>query len=59
MDISYLLFLQNIRDALGQGVEAFMGAISTIGVHYLVILVPAILYWCINKKDGLFVFFTY
>ena len=59
MDISYLLFLQNIREALGPAVEVFMGIISEIDVHFLVILIPAILYWCINKKDGQFVFFTY
>jgi len=59
MDISYLLFLQNIREALGSGVEMFMGIISAVAVHHAIIFIPAIMYWCFNKKNGQFVFFTF
>ncbi|MBQ9599091.1 MAG: hypothetical protein IJR33_04675, partial [Clostridia bacterium] len=59
MDISYLLLLQGIRETLGPAVEVFMGIISAIDVHAMVILIPAILYWCLSKKDGQFVFFTF
>ena len=59
MDISYLLLLQGIREKLGPAVEVFMGIISAIDVHAMVILIPAILYWCLSKRDGQFVFFTF
>ena len=59
MDINYLLFLQNMRETLGSGIEIFMGTISAIDVHALIILIPGVLYWCLNKRDGQFVFFTF
>ena len=59
MDINYLLFLQELREKLSPAVEIFMGIISAIDVHFMVILIPALFYWCLNKKNGEFIFFTY
>lgn len=59
MNIAYLLFLQDLRNKLTPEIEIFMGMISTIDVHFTVIFIPALLYWCFNKKNGEFVFFTY
>lgn len=59
MDITYLLFLQELREKLYPTVEIFMGIVSAIDVHFMVILIPALFYWCLNKKNGEFIFFTY
>jgi len=59
MDTTYLLFLQDLRERLCPAVEIFMGIVSTIDVHFMVILIPALFYWCLNKKNGEFIFSTY
>ena len=39
MDITCLLFLQDLREKLPPAVEIFMGIISAIDVHFMVILI--------------------
>lgn len=53
MDIEYLLLLQNFRNAINDALTPLMEAISYFAVSYLTIL-PAYIYWCIDKKKGLY-----
>lgn len=57
MDIEYLLFLQNFRNSINDALTPFMEGISFFAVNYIILL-PAFVYWCIDKKKGLFVFFA-
>ena len=54
MDIEYLLWLQNFRNAINDALTPFMEWISHFAVAYL-LAVPVFVYWCINKKKGLYV----
>lgn len=52
MDIEMLLFLQNIREALGGALNAFMVFMSTIAVDYYIMVPSLIIYWVVDKKKG-------
>ena len=54
MDIEYLLFLQALRETAPQWINAFLSFVSEVAVSPANMLVPAIFYWAINKKDGEF-----
>ncbi len=58
MDIEYLLFLQNFRNSINDALTPFMEMISLFAVTYLVI-VPAFIYWCVDKKSGLYTLASY
>ena len=58
MDIEYLLRLQEFRNATGDLLTPFLEGISLFAVTYLV-MVPAFIYWGLDKKKGLFTMFTY
>lgn len=51
MDIQYLLFLQNIREASGGIFDEFFNALSKFAVDILPFL-PYIIFWCVDKKWG-------
>ncbi len=53
MDIQYLLFLQNLREATGGFLTAFFSVITNIAVDYYIILPAFIIFWCVDKKKGL------
>lgn len=53
LDIEYLLWLQNWREATGNFLTPFFEEVSIFSVRWLLIL-PVFIYWCINKRDGLF-----
>ena len=53
MDLTYLLWLQDIREATGNIFTPFMDIVSWAAVR-IIILVPFFVYWCISKRDGLF-----
>ena len=53
MDIDYLLSLQYFRNSINDAITPFMEMISLFAVTYLVIL-PALIYWCVDKRVGLF-----
>ena len=55
MDIQYLLFLQDFRNGINDALTPFMEWISHFAVVYLLAL-PAIVYWCIDKKKGLYIY---
>ncbi len=58
MDIAYLLALQNLRQALPHAVEQFFGALSFIGEGPLLVAATLIVYWCVDKRTGLFALFA-
>ena len=51
IDIQYLLFLQNLREATGGIFDEFFNAISKFAVDLLIFL-PFIIFWCVDKKWG-------
>lgn len=53
MDINYLLWLQDFRNAIHDSWTPFMTFASFFAVRYL-ILIPVFIYWCVNKRKGLF-----
>ena len=54
MDIQILLALQNMRDAIGGCLNSFFAFITMIAVDYYIMLPGLILFWCVNKRAGLF-----
>jgi membrane-associated phospholipid phosphatase len=58
MDIDYLLLLQDFRNGINNAITPFMEMISLFAVTYLVI-VPAMIYWCVDKRVGLFTIGSY
>lgn len=58
MDISYLLWWQDLRNAIGDALTPLMEAVSLFAVTYLIII-PALIYWCLNKKSGLYILSSY
>ena len=58
MDIQYLLFLQEFRDSTNDFLTPFMEYISLFAVSFL-ILIPTFIYWCTDKKKGLYTLCSY
>ena len=58
MDINYLLFLQDFRGNINDLLTPFMEGISHFAVTYLM-LVPTLIYWCLDKKKGLYTICSY
>ncbi len=50
MDIDFLLWLQNLREATGNVFTPFMVLMSNLAIY---LLLPVFLYWCISKRGGL------
>ena len=58
MDITYLLWLQDFRNGINDALTPFLEQLSLFAVTYIVLL-PAFVYWCLDKKKGLFIFFAF
>ena len=54
MDIEYLLWLQGLRESWGANAEFIATLITNIPKSPLSALIPGILFWCINKRAGVF-----
>ncbi len=52
MDITYLLFVQKIRLALGSVWDVFVLEVSRLGEGLLTFVLLAGIYWCIDKRCG-------
>lgn len=59
MDITYLLFLQNMREATDGVFNSFMSYITTYGEGLLTMMIAAAIYWCVDKKQGIFTMMTW
>lgn len=53
MDINYLLFLQDLREKTGGVMDGVFGFIMKLGESSAVLLVLALLYWCLEKREGI------
>ena len=59
MDIDFLLWLQNLRNAVNSPeLDRFMQLVSDFGVSYS-IFIFAFVYWCISKRGGLYIIASY
>lgn len=58
MDITYLLWLQDFRNATDNFLSPFFMELSNFAVGIL-ILIPVFIYWAVNKRDGLFILTAY
>lgn len=52
MDIQYLLFLQNLREATGGVLNSFFLGITALGEQPFTFLLLAFVYWCVDKRAG-------
>lgn len=58
MDIQYLLWLQEWRNATNNALTPLFEQLSYFGTRDI-LLIPAFIYWCLNKRSGLFILFSY
>ena len=58
MDIDYLLVLQRFRERINDVLTPFMELVSIFAISFLV-LIPAFIYWCKDKRVGLYVLSSY
>ena len=59
MDITYLLFLQNLRLATFGIFDNFMELISGFAMPLVSMFLICLIYWCLNKSKGKVVMLTY
>lgn len=52
--MDYLLFLQGLRESAGDFLNTFLFAVSELMGGAVGMVIPAIIYWCINKRAGSF-----
>ncbi len=52
MDIGFLLWLQGLREIAPELVNQFFLLVSQVGGSSILFLVPALLYWCLDKRTG-------
>ena len=58
MDMTYLLWLQDFRMSINDALTPFVNNLSTFAVTYIVLL-PVFVYWCLDKKKGMFILFSW
>lgn len=58
MDIQYLLWLQEWRNSMNDALTPFFEQLSLFGTRDILLL-PAFVYWCLNKRKGLFIFYAW
>ncbi len=59
MDIQYLLLLQNLREATGGVLNGAFELITKLGEASIVTLLVAFVYWCVDKREGIFLLLTF
>lgn len=53
MDFDYLLWLQGMREGSHPLLQAFFTFLGTNACFVLVLFIPCIVYWCIDKRKGM------
>lgn len=53
MDITYLLWLQELREATGGILDGFLEGISDFVISIYAYLFLAFIYWCVDKRAGM------
>ena len=56
MDIDILLALQAFRNGIGSVLTSFMTKMSLIGEMEVVLIIIALIYWCVSKSYGTYFF---
>lgn len=59
MDIQYLLLLQNLREATGGVLNGAFELITKLGEASIITLLAAFVYWCLDKREGIFLMLTF
>lgn len=59
MDIEYLLLLQRFREATGGFPDGFMELVTKLGEASIVTLLVAAVYWCFDKREGIYLMLTF
>ena len=54
MDLTYLLWLQDFRNATDNILTPFFECVSDFAITF-VMVIPIVIYWCINKRAGLYI----
>lgn len=52
--MDYLLFLQNLRCASPEAVNLFLLYVSNFTGSVFLMIIPVFVYWCIDKKAGIY-----
>ncbi len=58
MDITYLLFLQTLRETFGSIFDNFMLQITALGEGTVTFFLLASIYWCVDKRVGQYMAFN-
>lgn len=56
--INFLLFIENFREITNHALDQFFLNATRFGEMITPILIIALIYWCINKKTGIFILFS-
>ena len=59
MDINYLIALQNFREATGGIFNSFFELITKFGETSVLMLIIGLVYWCLDKRRGIFLMFAF
>lgn len=59
MDISYLLWLQGLRESAPDAIQAFLSFVGSEAATVLTMLIPCVMYWCIDKRRSTLALITY
>ena len=59
MDISYLLWLQSIREGASPIIKALFTFLGSKGASVALVVIPCLVYWCLNKRVGMFAICAY
>lgn len=54
MDIQYLLFLQELREATGHVLDGLFLTVTEFGSSTMLVVAISLFYWCVDKKTGVF-----
>ncbi len=55
IDLQYLLFLQNLREASGGILDGFFGILTNLAENTVFTAVAALFFWCLDKKTGVLI----
>ncbi len=58
MDLNYLLYLQSVRNTTNGILDKFFLYVTNYGEMAYLLPIIAIIYWCINKRTGEFLFLS-
>lgn len=59
MDIRYLLWLQDLREATGGMLDGCISLVTEMGMPTIGLILAAILYWCADKRLGVYILMSF